>query len=164
MSLGARPMARDLMQVGSGRNSLDGLAAPGGAGLQPLGSMAKGRRHSSPLSMRRNEPESRSGSSVQRKPVTRILVGKCFTQPTHVAAFAHSKIWHRAENLGVATTSTAIRRPRDLPAASPACLFLTHFHRCCCRPAARCGTRQESGGWRGRISGCKDRMPLAQIV
>jgi hypothetical protein len=29
MSLGARLMARDLMQLGSARNSLDGLAAPG---------------------------------------------------------------------------------------------------------------------------------------
>jgi hypothetical protein len=32
MSLGARLMARDLMQLGSARNSPDGLAAPGQGG------------------------------------------------------------------------------------------------------------------------------------
>jgi hypothetical protein len=32
-------------------------------------------------------------------PITPILVGECLTLSTHVAAFAHSKIWHRFARL-----------------------------------------------------------------
>jgi hypothetical protein len=48
LAIGARLMARDLMQQGSARNSLDGLAAPGQGGAIGPWVNGQGRRHSSP--------------------------------------------------------------------------------------------------------------------